>query len=121
VSDHLPQPLCEDIDLGAVLHALSDPVRRRIVRELAEEGGERICRSFEFGLHKSTMTHHFRILRQAGLIGQRHQRTTRPCWLRVDDLERRFPGLLDALMRATETDAPAAPPLSGQRKSSAAR
>ncbi len=91
-------PTREEIDLAAVLHALSDPMRLRIVVDLAL-GGERTCGSFELPVVKSTCTHHFKVLREAGLIHQRLEGTTRLNSLRRDDLERRFPGLLDAVLR----------------------
>ena len=53
-----------------MLHALSDPVRLRIVAGLARED-ERTCASFELPVTKSTCTHHFQVLREAGVIHQR--------------------------------------------------
>ena len=95
----LTQPEREQIELAAVLHALSDPMRLRIVAALAA-GEERTCKSFELPVVKSTCTHHFRVLREAGLIHQRQDGTARLSSLRRDDLEARFPGLLDAVLVA---------------------
>ncbi len=98
-----PEPLThperDQIELGAVLHALSDPMRLRIVAALAS-GGERTCKSVELPVVKSTCTHHFRVLREAGVIRQRQEGTSRLNSLRRDDLEARFPGLLNAVLRA---------------------
>jgi DNA-binding transcriptional ArsR family regulator len=96
----LEGPPREDIALEAVLHALSDPVRLGIVAALRECGGERRCGSFTVPVTKSTLTHHFRVLRDAGVIVQRQEGTTRLSRLRVDDLDERFPGLLDAILSA---------------------
>ena len=93
-------PEREEIDLVAVLHALSDPVRLRIVVTLAEAEEGRACGSFDLPVTKSTCTHHFRVLREAGVISQRPLGTTRVNELRRDDLEARFPGLLATVLRA---------------------
>jgi DNA-binding transcriptional ArsR family regulator len=95
----IPHPARDDLDLAAVLHALSDPVRLEIVAGLAE-GQERACGSFDVGVTKSTCTHHFRVLRESGLIQQRQQGTMRLSSLRRDDLEARFPGLLGTILQA---------------------
>jgi DNA-binding transcriptional ArsR family regulator len=97
---HLPQPEARAIELAAVLHALSDPVRLHIVRVLAAEPGGRPCGGFEVPVTKSTATHHFRVLRDAGLIVQRDEGRKRLTQLRRDDLDARFPGLLDSVLRA---------------------
>jgi DNA-binding transcriptional ArsR family regulator len=99
------EPPRDEIELAAVLHALSDPVRLRIVAALAEIDGERTCGSFDLPVTKSTCSHHFRVLREAGLISQRHVGTTRLNRLRRADLECRFPGLLDTVMRAASVAA----------------
>ena len=95
-------PTRDKIELPAVLHALSDPVRLKMVRHLAEAGAEQTCRSFDVPVTKSTCTHHFKVLREAGIIHQRQQGTARLNALREDDLEARFPGLLDTILAAAE-------------------
>jgi len=97
----LPQPQVGELDLVAVLHAFSDPIRLEIVRELADAGDGRPCGSFDVPVTKSTLTHHFRVLREAGVLAQRHDGTTKLCTLRAGDLELRFTGLLDAVLSAT--------------------
>jgi DNA-binding transcriptional ArsR family regulator len=64
------------------MQALSDPHRLEIVRRLAEDDAPRACGSFGFDIAKSTMTHHFRVLREAGLIRQERQGTTKLTALR---------------------------------------
>jgi DNA-binding transcriptional ArsR family regulator len=98
-TQEIPHPGRDELELPAVLHALSDPVRLAIVAGLAE-GSERTCGSFDVSVSKSTCTHHFRVLREAGLIHQRQQGTARLNTLRRDDLEDRFPGLLATVLQA---------------------
>jgi DNA-binding transcriptional ArsR family regulator len=99
-SDTLFHPALDQLELAAVLHALSDPVRLRIVAGLAR-GDERTCGSFELPVTKSTCTHHFKVLREAGVIHQRTAGTARFNTLRREDLEARFPGLLDAVLASS--------------------
>ena len=96
----LNHPKREEIELGAVLHALSDPVRRQIVIALAKSDGEPSCGSIDVPVTKSTCTHHFKVLREAGVIRQRQDGTARLNSVRRDDLEARFPGLLETILRA---------------------
>ncbi len=96
----LPHPAAAEIELAAVLHALSDPIRLKIVATLAP-GGERTCSSIDLPVVKSTCTHHFRVLREAGVIRQRQEGKTRLSSLRRAELEQRFPGLVDAVLGAT--------------------
>ena len=103
-TDTLAHPGRDELELSAVLHALSDPVRLRIVAGLAR-GDERTCGSFELPVTKSTCTHHFRVLREAGVILQRAEGTTRVNTLRRDDLDARFPGVLDAVLDAGQARA----------------
>ena len=95
----IPHPARDEIELAAVLHALSDPVRLSVVRTIAD-GREWTCNSFELPVSKSTCTHHFRVLREAGVLRQRVEGTTKLNSLRRDDLDARFPGLIDAVLEA---------------------
>jgi DNA-binding transcriptional ArsR family regulator len=94
----LYHPPSEDLELPKVLHALSDPARLQIVRELDLDPTPRPCGSFDLGVTKSTCTHHFRVLREAGLVTQELQGTSKLTSLRRKDLDARFPGLLDAVL-----------------------
>ena len=99
------QPAREDIQLGEVLHALSDPTRLRIVTALDARPGACATGSIEVPVSKSTCTHHFRVLREAGVISQRAEGTSRLNTLRREDLDARFPGLLDAILDAGDAGA----------------
>jgi DNA-binding transcriptional ArsR family regulator len=94
----LHHPDRDEIELSAVLHALSDPHRLEMVRRLAEDTEPRPCGTFGFDISKSTMTHHFRTLREAGVIEQQKEGTTKLTALRREDLDARFPGLLDSIL-----------------------
>ena len=89
----------EALRLPAILHALSDPVRLRIVCQLAELG-EKTCGALEVPVSKSTLSHHFRVLREAGVVAQRVDGKCRYNRLRTEELAERFPGLLDAVLQA---------------------
>ena len=96
----LYHPDTDELELPTVLHALSDPQRLHIVRELAADPEPRPCGGFAMNVSKSTCTHHFRVLREAGVIRQRLEGTTKLNSLRREDLDARFPGLLDSVLRA---------------------
>ncbi|MFE4107970.1 ArsR/SmtB family transcription factor [Almyronema epifaneia] len=97
----LNHPTKEDISLSAVLYALSDNYRLEIVRRLAEQG-ELTCSGLALPAAKSTLSHHFKVLREAGLIYSRTE--GRECYnsLRQQDLQERFPGLLAAVLESAE-------------------
>jgi DNA-binding transcriptional ArsR family regulator len=97
----LYQPECKQIALTAVFQALCDQNRLAIVKILAARG-ETTCHDFEVNIAKSTLSHHFRVLREAGIIETRIQGTQRYVSLRTEDLEIRFPGLLKIVITATE-------------------
>src|SRR5688572_1203390 len=97
---HIAQPARAELELAAVLHALSDPMRLRIVVALAATDEPPSCGAFDLPVTKSTCTHHFKVLREAGVISQRHRGTARLNSLRREDLDARFPGLLDSVLRA---------------------
>ncbi|MBZ4320524.1 ArsR/SmtB family transcription factor [Streptomyces huiliensis] len=96
----LPHPAREEIRLEAVLHALADPVRLLIVRTLAAADVELNCSAIELPVTKSTSTHHFRVLRESGVIRQTYQGTAKMTALRHDDLDALFPGLLPTVLTA---------------------
>lgn len=92
-----PHPQTDDIRLEDVLSALGNPLRLQIVRMLADTG-ERNCGSIISGVSKSTLTHHWRVLRDAGVIWQKPAGRENLLSLRLDDLDTRFPGLLSAVL-----------------------
>ena len=94
----LDQPEVDAIELADVLHALSDPTRLEIVRAL-DADGERQCGSFDLGLTKATRSHHFKVLREAGLTFTRLEGTARHVTLRRAEIDAKFPGQLDAVTR----------------------
>ena len=96
----LMHPARQDIALTSVFHALSDPVRLRIVVGLLD-GHEESYGGLAVALHKSSLSHHLKILREAGVTFTRVQGTYRFLSLRREDLEARFPGLLDAVAAST--------------------
>lgn len=90
-----------ELALERVFQALGDTVRLGIVRQLAREG-ECSCAALDGGRAKSTMSHHFRILREAGLVETRIQGVTHINRLRTEWVEAAFPGLLAAILSAAE-------------------
>jgi len=104
MTDRLTHPKVEDLELPTVLHALSDPVRLSIVRDLAEQGDCR-CGAFSVPVAKSTLSHHLRVLREAGITLTDPRGTQRVVSLRTEDLDARFPGLLDAVLAVTPAPA----------------
>ena len=103
VMDDVVEPAAEDLQLPRVLAALAEPNRLATVRYVARSG-ESCCSEViqEAGLAmtKSTFSHHLRILREAGVLTKRIQGTKGFTKLRKDDLDRRFPGLIDAIIDA---------------------
>ncbi|WP_219412672.1 ArsR/SmtB family transcription factor [Pseudonocardia nigra] len=99
----LPQPARHEIRIATVLQALGDPVRLQIVRALAED--ERACMGLACGdvplpVSKSTVTHHLRTLRDAGVVSTRVEGTRRLSTLRREDLDALYPGLLAGVLAA---------------------
>jgi DNA-binding transcriptional ArsR family regulator len=97
----LYHPAASDLELTGVLHALSDPVRLQIVRTLAAGDDGLRCGAFALPVTKSTSTHHFRVLRESGVIEQFAEGTALVNRLRRDELDDRFPGLLDSVLSAS--------------------
>lgn len=97
-------PKTSELDLLDVLHALSDPTRMTIVQTLLTDP-ERPCGTFPVDVAPSTLTHHFRVLREAGVIHQREDGNRRLTSLRSEDLSARFPGLLETIVNAYKSQA----------------
>lgn len=91
----------KDISLVGVLYALGDPVRLEIVKRLAIKA-EQPCVALDVAIAKSTMSHHFRVLRESGVIYCRKEGTQHLNSLRREDLDALFPGLLDAVLLAAQ-------------------
>jgi DNA-binding transcriptional ArsR family regulator len=97
-------PDLDDVPLGALLSALADPARRAIVRRLdADAGGGLSCGSAAPpDLPRATMSNHYSVLRSAGLVRARKCGVQVLHTLRKDEVEKRFPGVLDAVLSARE-------------------
>jgi DNA-binding transcriptional ArsR family regulator len=89
-------PAASSLDLATIMRTLGDPVRLEIIRLLAD-GRPRLCGEISeaMALPTSTSSYHLRLLREAGLTHSRPSGTQRYITVRRDDLEERFPGLLD--------------------------
>jgi DNA-binding transcriptional ArsR family regulator len=94
-------PDTHEIRLDRVLYALSDGRRLSIVRQLAREGTAS-CAALDGGHPKSTMSHHFRVLRECGVVRTHSAGLTHVNELRRADLDQRFPGLLSAILAVRE-------------------
>lgn len=98
LANPLTIPEESEIDLFSVMGALVDPTRRSILATIADTPGAS-CSSSDFGVTKSALTRHWRILRESGLIRQEVDGTRHRNWLRREELDRRFPGLLDLVLK----------------------
>lgn len=98
------QPPRDQISLGEVLYALSDPVRIDILLSLADSG-EQPCNQCGIEMPKSSLSHHFKVLREAGIISTRIEGTRHINSIRSADLNTRFPGLLNAILKAAVVSA----------------
>ncbi|MCQ4209338.1 MULTISPECIES: ArsR/SmtB family transcription factor [Streptomyces] len=99
--DEEGHPTPEEMDLRTVLHALSDPHRYRVIARFLREpdGTERTCASFQLPVSKSTTSHHFKVMREAGLLRMVDHGNSRTAVLRRAELDARFPGLLDLVSK----------------------
>jgi DNA-binding transcriptional ArsR family regulator len=103
VIDDVVEPQAADMQLPRVLAALADPQRLASVRFLARNGESwcgQVMEEAGLELSKSTFSHHLRILREAGLVTKRIQGAKGYAKLRKQDVDRRFPGLLDSVLDA---------------------
>ena len=91
------------LTLVSVLDALADPVRLEIVRQLSTEG-EKACGLFGIEMPKSSLSHHFTVLRRTGIIDSTNHGTLIMNRLRSEDLEYQFPGLLKSVLAAAKKE-----------------
>ena len=108
MSRSLRHPTREQIDLPMVLDCLSDPTRLAIVYSLARHepaATEMCCGDFNALSGKSNLAYHFAKLRESGLMQTRIAGTNRFMKLRREDLDARYPGLLDAVIKSAARDA----------------
>lgn len=108
MSRPIAHPNSEDITVAGILHALADPVRLAIVSELLKaEAGLNCTQTTErlaVDMPKSTCSQHYRILRESGLIVSERKGVELTSRVRVRELETRFPGLLQAILKAREQE-----------------
>ncbi|WP_223290958.1 ArsR/SmtB family transcription factor [Streptomyces avicenniae] len=104
VPRRVENPGPEEYSLQGVLEALADPVRRTLVAQLSRADEDMRCGTFDVRVSASTLTHHFTVLREAGVIRQYYVGTSKMNALRDADMEARFPGLLQALLAAEERE-----------------
>lgn len=104
----LPEPAPETLSLASVLYALGDPVRLELVRRAAASPGL-TCAVEGLNVPKSTLTGHWRLLRETGVVRMAVDGRHRRIWLRTDVLSDRFPGLLDAVLRLSAVESAAEP------------
>jgi DNA-binding transcriptional ArsR family regulator len=105
----LIHPSIDDITVEGILHALADPVRVAIYMELARSSCTNPCSNFlqvsDRSIPKSTLSQHFRALREAGLVRSERRGVEMHNTARCDEIEKRFPGLLVALVNAYQVQA----------------
>ena len=103
----LIHPSFEDITVEGILHALSDPVRARIFAEIATSDCSQTCTSFasigDKSIPKSTLSQHFKVLREAGLIRSERLGVEMQNVSRCAEIDKRFPGLLPAIVASFKT------------------
>lgn len=100
----LEHPDLSDVTLQQLMEALTDPVRRSLVLQLAAAGGHLRCGTFDAPVAVSTLSHHFTVLREAGVLRQYYVGTAKLNALRAEELEERFPGLLTAVLEAAAAE-----------------
>ena len=100
----LLHPSADDITVEGILHALSDPVRVRIFADIARSECAQTCSAFlevrDRAVPKSTLSQHFKALREAGLIRSERKGVEMHNTPRCDEIDKRFPGLLTAIIEA---------------------
>jgi len=99
----LPQPDLNEVRLDQVTSVLSEPIRLTILQKLLKHSDEwdHPCAWFGFDRPKSTLSYHYKVLREAGLITQRQYGLERRSRVRMDEVKERFPGLIELILEWT--------------------
>jgi DNA-binding transcriptional ArsR family regulator len=92
-----------DLSLMEILQALADPIRLEIVRQLGE-AGQKACGMFGIDMPKSSLSHHFRILRESGVIVSEGHGTVLMNRLRREEIEASFPGLIESILEGAQKE-----------------
>jgi DNA-binding transcriptional ArsR family regulator len=95
----IKHPSLDQVELTDIMYALSDPTRLEIVGRLACAGRKMTCGEFDLNRPKSSMSHHFKILRAAGLVETLIEGTEHLNALRVKEIEQKFPGVLQSVLK----------------------
>jgi DNA-binding transcriptional ArsR family regulator len=98
-----PPRTSSDLSLMEILQALADPIRLEIVRQL-DESRQKACGMFGIDMPKSSLSHHFRILRESGVIVSEGQGTILMNRLRREEMEANFPGLIESILKAAQKE-----------------
>ena len=101
----IKHPAMEQVELIEILYALADPTRMEIVVRLAKAGRKLTCGELDLNRPKSSMSHHFKILRSAGLVETVVDGTEHMNSLRLEEIEQKYPGVLESVLKATQTSA----------------
>lgn len=96
-------PSADQLNLTEVLYALSDPTRLKIIKNLTNQT-ETTCACCNIDLPKPALSHHFKVLRESGLIRVRIEGKQRFLSVRYDELDQRFPGLLQSVIRSIDKE-----------------
>ncbi|TFW70768.1 transcriptional regulator [Methylotenera oryzisoli] len=100
----IKHPTIEQVELTDIMYALADPTRLEIVILLAQAGKKLTCGEINLNRPKSSMSHHFKILRSAGLVETLIEGTEHMNSLRLEEVESKFPGVLSAVLKAATKD-----------------
>jgi DNA-binding transcriptional ArsR family regulator len=98
----IKHPSLDQVELTDIMYALSDPTRLEIVGRLSNAGRKMTCGELDLNRPKSSMSHHFKILRAAGLVETLIEGTEHLNALRVEEIEQKFPGVLPAVLRSLD-------------------
>ena len=98
----IKQPTIEQVELTDIMYALADPTRLEIVTRLANAGRQLTCGELDLNRPKSSMSHHFKILRSAGLVETEVNGTEHMNSLRMEEIEQKFPGVLSSILKTLQ-------------------